>query len=202
MSRGNCFSIWSASATSTNRRKIRSRPRKSRSVNCATTRPALTWTRIGITLDAIGLQFYNPRAHHLLGIALHRIGRVPRAIEALRVCVRQNPNLVKAHERLAYIYEKRIGNPDEAQRHKDLARQARENIRKQKEGTATVISKDTRPTIAAADIAEPATAAAPMNTPLADTAVVVTGLPRSGTASRRLAEPGKRRERNVNRCLP
>ena len=33
-------------------------------------------------LNAIGLLFYNPTAHFLLGVALHRMGRIERAEQA------------------------------------------------------------------------------------------------------------------------
>ncbi len=42
-------------------------------------------------LSAIALRFHNPMAHFVLGVALHRLNVVSRALEALDLAVAQNP---------------------------------------------------------------------------------------------------------------
>ncbi len=69
-------------------------------------------------LASIGLLYHNPSAHFLLGVALHRLGQIDHAVEALRVCVTQNTNFLPAHRRLAHIYENRLGDPAKAAGHR------------------------------------------------------------------------------------
>jgi len=136
-------------------------------------------------LDAIALRYFNPAAHHLLGTALHRMGRIPRAVEALKLCLAQNPNYVPAHERLAHIYERRIGNVHEADNHRRLAEEARGRVQNLRDGTAliepmapgrTPVASDQAPLEVGADVLPEMTA------PLAQTITVVSGLPRTGTS--------------------
>lgn len=136
-------------------------------------------------LDAVGLVYHNPYGHYLLGIALHRMGRLPRAIEALEVAISQNPNFPEAHRRLAYIYEKRLRDPIRAEEHRRLAAEAAERIQGIQAGTLVISPAEIAP-IATTSGAE-TTAATPPDAPakpedLAATMVVVSGLPRSGTS--------------------
>ena len=136
-------------------------------------------------LRAVGLLFFNPTAHFLLGVALHRMGRLPRAIEALKVCLAQNPNYAEAHDRLAYIYDKRIGNPAEADEHRRQADDARGRVADLRDGKARLESRDdARVPLASDHDVLPAGQDYPpeMAVPLGETIVVVSGLPRSGTS--------------------
>jgi len=132
-------------------------------------------------LNAVMLGFHNPAAHELLGVALHRLGRIPRAVEALKVCVSQNPSHYLAHQRLAHIYERRLGNPAAAEEHRQLARDARTKLRALAAGELAIETREPRtsdqePFPAFQDFAPT------MDAPLAETTVVVSGLPRSGTS--------------------
>ena len=44
-------------------------------------------------------------------MALHRLGRPLQAVEALKVALTQNPNLVPALNRIAFNIEKRLKEP-------------------------------------------------------------------------------------------
>jgi tetratricopeptide (TPR) repeat protein len=76
-------------------------------------------------LTAVGLLHHYPEAHFHLGVALHRTKYVERAVEAFEVALSQNPNFAEAHRRLAYICERRLGDPKKAAHHRRLARQLR-----------------------------------------------------------------------------
>ncbi|RMG06117.1 MAG: tetratricopeptide repeat protein, partial [Nitrospirae bacterium] len=94
-------------------------------------------------LSAVGLQYHNPRAHYVLGVALHRMGRIAESVEALRVAITQNPNYTEAYRRLAYIYRKRLNDPEEANRYIKAAKEARDRIRKLKKGeTDSILKKE------------------------------------------------------------
>ncbi|MEW5724728.1 MAG: alkaline phosphatase family protein, partial [Thermodesulfobacteriota bacterium] len=84
-------------------------------------------------LEAVGLVYHNPLAHYLLGTALHRQGRVPWAVEALKVAVSQNPNFPEAYRRLAYIYRRRLKDPAQAAQYRRLARASARRIKEIKE---------------------------------------------------------------------
>jgi predicted AlkP superfamily phosphohydrolase/phosphomutase/tetratricopeptide (TPR) repeat protein len=90
----------------------------------------------GAALTSVGLLYHNPAAHFCLGVALHRLGKIDRAVEALRVCVAQNPNFLAAHQRLAMIYQNRLKKPKKAKEHRDIIRAILERRREQnKAGT-------------------------------------------------------------------
>jgi len=76
-------------------------------------------------LGAIGLLYHYPQAHFKLGVALQRMGRIERAVEAFCVALCQNPNYAEAHERLAHIYGSRLGDEVKAEEHREEARKAR-----------------------------------------------------------------------------
>jgi predicted AlkP superfamily phosphohydrolase/phosphomutase/predicted Zn-dependent protease len=135
----------------------------------------------GAALQAISLQYYEPLAHYLLGIALHRLGRIPRAVEALRVALAQNPNFVEAHERLAQIYQNRLKNPEAAAEHRRLAAEATQRIAALKAGQLP--SKQRHASTARTsdqDVLTTPPDAGPVD--LAETVTIVSGLPRSGTS--------------------
>ncbi len=75
-------------------------------------------------LAAVGLLYFNPQGHFVLGTALQRLGRTAEAVDALRVAVSQNPNFIAAHRRLAQIYERQLGDETKAAEHQRLAWEA------------------------------------------------------------------------------
>ena len=85
-------------------------------------------------VKSIGLLFFNPMAHNTLGIALHRIGRVPKAIEALKLALTQNPNQLSTCKRLARIYEKRIKDQNEADKYKKMSKEISVRLKDIKSG--------------------------------------------------------------------
>jgi len=135
----------------------------------------------GAALQAVGLQYHNPLGHYLLGVALQRLGRIARAVEALRVALAQNPNFVEAHERLAQLYENRLKNLEAAAAHRRLATEAAQRLAALKAGqrpskqrhAATALTSGQDALAAPAD-------SGPVD--LAQTVVIVSGLPRSGTS--------------------
>jgi tetratricopeptide (TPR) repeat protein len=82
-------------------------------------------------LRAVALLHEYPMAHYCLGIALHRMGHLERAVQALEVAVTQNPNFLEAHERLAKIYRRRLHDPQRAEPHEEMVLAIRYGIRTQ-----------------------------------------------------------------------
>ena len=138
-------------------------------------------------LTSVGLLYHNPPAHFLLGVALHRIGRVQHAVEAFQVCLAQNPNFLPAHRRLALIYERRLKQPEKAAEHRERIRAIITLHRQQ-------VGRGTAETASGGEVEKPAPTAdrAPptpmveisLDPPRADApfVTVVSGLPRSGTS--------------------
>ena len=136
-------------------------------------------------LKAISLLHFNPTAHFLLGVALHRMGRVPRAIEALKVAVAQNPNFPLAYDRLAYIYERRFKDPETAAEYRQDAERARERIADLREDRVTPGPEvaDREPLASDQDVlADMQDDITTPCGPLSETTTIVSGLPRSGTS--------------------
>lgn len=148
----------------------------------------------GAALTSVGLLYYNPPAHFCLGIALHRLGKIGRAVEALRVCVTQNPNFLPAHRRLAMIYQNRLKKPKRAAEHREKVKAILERQKAHAKSATTEretdseiqVSETLRPlreekseTVAAAKFDSSSLAPACENAPFA---TIVSGLPRSGTS--------------------
>lgn len=141
-------------------------------------------------LASVGLLFYNPMGHYLLGTALHRLGRLPRALEALEVAVAQNPNFPEAHRRLAYIYRRRLSEPQKADEHRRLAREAAGRLRALRAGEVPGPTEPPPPETVSGpvpvkrsgDIFPEGCPAETMAVDLSRAVVVVSGLPRSGTS--------------------
>ncbi|MBW2284299.1 MAG: alkaline phosphatase family protein [Deltaproteobacteria bacterium] len=138
-------------------------------------------------LKAVALKFHNPSAHYLLGIALHRMGRLTQAVEALNVAVSQNPNFKEAYERLAYIHEHRLDSPGPAAEYRQKAEEAAERLKKLREGK--VPPEEIKPTAGTAGTSDQSPGKVlPVDRAdaflLGDDRVVtiVSGLPRSGTS--------------------
>lgn len=140
-------------------------------------------------LRATELEHFNPKAHYLLGVAMHRLGWIDRAVEALRLALNQNPVFPEAHRRLAYILKNRLDQPEEALRHRELAVQARRRLRRVSRGRGRVsraeiageahLSEDRSPEDRPFAWLGPEAFPSPSNR---DFVTVVSGLPRSGTS--------------------
>lgn len=138
-------------------------------------------------LTSLGLKYHNPRGHFVLGIALHRIGKVQEAVEALKVSVSQNPLYVEAYKRLAFILEKRLKDNRSAEKYRQLARDAKAKIEAFKRGdiispleketaVSTSLTSDQIVHTVSKDILSEGPA------DLRNTVIIVSGLPRSGTS--------------------
>ncbi len=134
-------------------------------------------------LDAVGLIYFNPPAHMLLGVALLRMDRLVDAVSALQVAVSQNPNFAAAHRLLAHIYGFRLAKPKSAQAHRELARSAFRQTQALRDDTAADAAPD-----ADAQAADLPLAGGPISTrntghvPASQRVTIVSGLPRSGTS--------------------
>ncbi|RUM87246.1 MAG: hypothetical protein DSZ24_06575, partial [Thermodesulfatator sp.] len=139
---------------------------------------ALDWA-----LQAVGLRYHFPLAHFTIGVVLHRLGYLREALKALEVAVHQNPNFVEAYQRLAYIYERRLGRRDKALEYKRRAQEARRNLRRLKKEGIGVLDEETRAKVALTSdlLPEKEAEGAGVFDPRR-TVVIVSGLPRSGTS--------------------
>lgn len=136
-------------------------------------------------LAAVALVYFNPQAHFLLAVALHRLNRLPRAVEALNVAVTQNPNFSKAYRRLAYIYDKRFKDPRKAAGYRRLAREATKMARRIAKSKGLPVGRggaaETAPlTVERIDPTPRDLPIGPVD--IVKTVTVVSGLPRSGTS--------------------
>jgi len=80
-------------------------------------------------LKAIGLLYFFPQAHFYLGVALHRLKSIKRAIEAFKVVISQNPNYKKAYYRLAFIYKWYFLDFEKSKMFRNLAQNANKRIK-------------------------------------------------------------------------
>jgi tetratricopeptide (TPR) repeat protein len=134
-------------------------------------------------LASVGLTFQNAQAHYLCGWALARLGREEEAGAALQTALSQNPVYPSA-QRLMAILHQRAGRHDQAATHRALARVATDRIRAFRAGASPPEDVDLALDL---ELQQPATVASlsvtqPLPPPDAQTIVVVSGLPRSGTS--------------------
>src|SRR5206468_6501539 len=61
-------------------------------------------------LTAVGLHYHFPHGHYALGVALARLGRVGRAIQAFETCLALRPQTTAAHHWLAASHEQATGD--------------------------------------------------------------------------------------------
>ena len=148
-------------------------------------------------LTSVGLLYHNPPAHYLLGMALHRIGRVKHAVRALDICVAQNPNFLPAQRRLVMIYSRRLKMPKKAEAHRKIIKEILKSQRQQavearrrrrvkilESGSAAAKDKFAPALPSPAPKKTQAEIAIPLDPPRKDAPfiTVVSGLPRSGTS--------------------
>jgi predicted AlkP superfamily phosphohydrolase/phosphomutase/tetratricopeptide (TPR) repeat protein len=139
-------------------------------------------------LDAVGRLYFDPLSHFVLGVALHRLGEIPRAVEALKVAVSQNPNYPQAHRRLSSVYRNRLQDIENAAKHYALAGEAARRIARLRRKKAAARHgqpaevRNTGENWVGSDNPEISATTTSVPVDLAQTIVIVTGLPRSGTS--------------------
>ena len=131
---------------------------------------------VATAAEALGLVYFNPRLHLILGLALARLGEQKDAINELHVALRQNPSLVRAYAALEQLHKH---DPPKALEYRQQARSLRERLqrlRQEREAAA--------PTEAATeyDFSARCQASPQATARTAEDVVVVSGLPRSGTS--------------------
>jgi len=139
----------------------------------------------GEALNAIGLKYDMPIAHYLLGTALHRMGRLVPAIEALNVALAQNPNFPVALDRLAFIHKNRFHDLEKADDYRARAKAARKQAKAMKSGEWIPKIHPPRKGVLASDeemLPVHSDAVPEMTGSLDETVVLVSGMPRSGTS--------------------
>ena len=139
----------------------------------------------GEALTAIGLKYDQPSLHYLLGTALHRMGRLAPAVEALNVALAQAPSFPEALERLAVIHENRFHNLKKAEEYRSRARACREQSAAVKSGTFRPAALSPVRGLMTSDeevLPVHIDAVPEMLGELSETVVLVSGMPRSGTS--------------------
>jgi predicted AlkP superfamily phosphohydrolase/phosphomutase/tetratricopeptide (TPR) repeat protein len=130
-------------------------------------------------LDALERVHHDPEAHFLLGCALEGKREYQHAAEAFHAAVSFNPHFPEAHARLAALLQTHLGDAKTARHHRRLAREM-------KRGRPRKIERRTEAAFAHGDhftSSQPVTFTPAVNMPpLAESLIVVTGLPRSGTS--------------------
>lgn len=131
-------------------------------------------------LDALQRSYHDPLAHFLLGRALAGMKQYEQAAEAFRAAISVNPHFPEAHSQLAGLLEQHLGDVESAREHGRLAgsmsargtsHPARRKIAEASEGARVSTPPDAGNEAPSAGVP-----------PLAESLIVVTGLPRSGTS--------------------
>jgi tetratricopeptide (TPR) repeat protein len=132
-------------------------------------------------MAALGLIYYNPQAHFFCGVALYRCGQVLDAIKALETAIQQNPVFPAAHRYLSRIYTQKFADAGSANKHRQLAKESLARIKAFKAGES--LMEETPATVADwyQSLSQQTEDKIP-EIPLEETAVIVSGLPRSGTS--------------------
>ena len=130
-------------------------------------------------LDAIGLQYGNPRGHFLLGLALTGLHDWSGARRALANHLQLDPGNALAARHLAHVH-RALGEPDEAGRYELLARVLRDRKKAGQEERITAIRTEARERAARSAAGNFLSPTEPPSAPMEFT--LVSGLPRSGTS--------------------
>lgn len=136
-------------------------------------------------LTAAGQRYYFAQAHYVAGMALWRQGQLDQAERSLKNAVAVNPVYPSAQRALARFYLRARMDPGAHLRHLKLSRDARQRILERRAlGTPEAQHpQEHRDSFGQADeTATPLDQQSPELPPLAETVVVVTGLPRTGTS--------------------
>ena len=133
-------------------------------------------------MAAIGLVFHNPFAHYLCGMALRRLRQPRKAQKAFETALSQNPVFPEAHAELALVCDA-LGAVRKAREHRKLADSARRRIAEFTEGKPLPQDTDLGVDAELAECASVGDWRTDADGRLdEDTAVIVSGLPRSGTS--------------------
>ncbi len=133
---------------------------------------------------AIGLRYFSPLAHYCLGVALLQQDRTREAIPAFQTAVKQQPQMLEAHQQLARLYQI-VGDPGLASLHLELgAGSPADTSQKTKPVAGKTLSAPpvTGDSLSAAERLSRSVAASSAELPSSQPVIVVTGLPRSGTS--------------------
>jgi len=123
-------------------------------------------------------------AHHLLGLALWKLGKTDEAFESLKKAVEVNPVFPLGHHSLARFYWLVRHDSDPSRRHRHLAREARQHASRFTAAAGPEHPEEIRDRFRSSqgdDIWTPSKAPHPLPA-REETVMVVTGLPRSGTS--------------------
>ncbi len=71
-------------------------------------------------LNAIGLIYHFPAAHHHLGEAMYNMEKYEEAIQAFEICIRLAPRMQKARSWIIKIYEEKLNQPENAEEHRNI----------------------------------------------------------------------------------
>ncbi|MFM7074874.1 MAG: alkaline phosphatase family protein [Planctomycetaceae bacterium] len=135
------------------------------------------WQRVvTAAADALGLVYFNPRVHLLLGLALARQGRREDAVNELLVSLRQHPAQPRALLALERLH---AHDPLRALEYRRRAADVRGRLRERRRAQGGIATPAEAPgyDFAARCAAEPGPGAV-----RGDEVLVVSGLPRSGTS--------------------
>ena len=86
-----------------------------------------------LAAESLGLIYFQPRTHYLMGLAQQRLGDFAGAELTLRVAPIETPGLVKAHDALVDLYDKESRRPADAALHRarasDIRRDAARHVK-------------------------------------------------------------------------
>ena len=144
---------------------------------------------IASATESLGLLYFQPGIHALLGQALMQTGQFDAAEQELRVAIAQSPRNLTAHESLGKLYREHLTRPDEAFVHEGKARSLRHELetRRQVNELTPAIDRSESPPLSAGEHRSQ-TARAELPSPFGSDVdprqiiTVVSGLPRSGTS--------------------
>ena len=134
-------------------------------------------------IATLGLDYHNPQGHFYCGVALHRNGKIEEAEQELLTALNQNPVFPQVHRRLALLYTKDKLNLEKATTHRRLAKEAMQRIRDFKAGNIPVT--ETRQKVFdwyERSAYQRQQINSQPTTPISESVVIVSGLPRSGTS--------------------
>lgn len=136
--------------------------------------------------SSLGLLYFQPRAHYILGLALYRDGDWTGAEQAFRICVNQAPLFAPAHRMLAEIARRHHRDPVRWAHLRAHYRQVLEQRRSLAENAAAPAASHQAepepPPASATRGTALARTVPPPDLPAEDFITIVTGLPRSGTS--------------------